>query len=71
MRLFTHDGDLTDAVALTKLLDELQPAEIYHLGAQSHVRVSFDLPTYTMDVTGVGTMRILEAIREAGVETRF
>ncbi len=71
MRLFTHYGDLTDPVALTKLLYELQPDEIYHLGAQSHVRVSFDMPEYTVDVTGVGTLRILEAIREAGVETRF
>ena len=71
MRLFTHYGDLTDPVALTKLLYELQPDEIYHLGAQSHVRVSFDIPEYTFDVTGAGTLRLLEAIRESGVQTRF
>jgi GDPmannose 4,6-dehydratase len=71
VRLFTHYGDLTDPVALTKLLYELQPTEIYHLGAQSHVRVSFDIPEYTFDVTGGGTLRLLEAIRESGVNTRF
>ena len=67
VRLFTHYGDLSDPVALTKLLYELQPDEIYNLGAQSHVRVSFDIPEYTFDVTGAGTLRLLEAIREAGV----
>ena len=71
VRMFTHYGDLSDPVALTKLLYELRPDEIYHLGAQSHVRVSFDIPEYTFDVTGAGTLRLLEAIREAGVETRF
>jgi GDPmannose 4,6-dehydratase len=71
VRLFTHYGDLSDPVALTKLLYELQPQEIYHLGAQSHVRVSFDIPEYTFDVTAAGTLRLLEAIRESGVQTRF
>ncbi len=71
VRLFLHYGDLADSVHLVKLLYRLQPEEIYHLGAQSHVRVSFDIPEYTADVTGVGTIRILEAIREAGVKTRF
>jgi GDPmannose 4,6-dehydratase len=71
VRLFTHYGDLSDPVALTKLLYELQPDEIYHLGAQSHVRVSFDIPEYTFDITGAGTLRLLEAIRESGVQTRF
>jgi len=71
VRLFLHYGDLADSVHLVKLLYRLQPDEIYHLGAQSHVRVSFDIPEYTADVTGVGTIRILEAIREAGVKTRF
>lgn len=71
VRLFLHYGDLSDSVNLVKLLYELQPEEIYHLGAQSHVRVSFDIPEYTSDVTGVGTIRILEAIREAGVRPRF
>ena len=71
VRLFTHYGDLADATALVKLLYELQPDEVYHLGAQSHVRVSFDIPEYTFDVTGTGTVRLLEAIREAGVSPRF
>jgi GDPmannose 4,6-dehydratase len=71
VRLFTHYGDLADATALIKLLYELQPDEIYHLGAQSHVRVSFDIPEYTFDVTAAGTLRLLEAIREAGVTPRF
>ena len=71
VRLFTHYGDLSDPVALTKLLYELQPNEIYHLGAQSHVRVSFDIPEYTFDITAAGTLRLLEAIRESGVDTRF
>ena len=71
VRLFTHYGDLGNSVALARLVYELQPAEIYHLGAQSHVRVSFDIPEYTFDVTGTGTLRLLEAIRESGVETRF
>ena len=71
VRLFLHYGDLSDSVNLVKLLYELKPDEIYHLGAQSHVRVSFDIPEYTADVTGVGTIRILEAIREAGSRSRF
>src|SRR5213594_111278 len=71
VRLFLHYGDLSDSVNLVKLLYELKPDEIYHLGAQSHVRVSFDIPEYTADVTGVGTIRILEAIREAGLRSRF
>jgi dTDP-D-glucose 4,6-dehydratase len=71
VRLFLHYGDLSDAVSLVKLLYNLKPDEIYHLGAQSHVRVSFDIPEYTADVTGVGTIRILEAIREVGLRSRF
>ena len=66
-RLFLHYGDLADATQLVKLLYKLQPDEIYNLGAQSHVRVSFDIPEYTGDVTGVGAVRILEAIKEAGL----
>jgi GDPmannose 4,6-dehydratase len=66
-RLFLHYGDLADSVSLVKLLYELEPNEIYNLAAQSHVRVSFDIPEYTEDVTGVGAGRILEAIREAGL----
>jgi GDPmannose 4,6-dehydratase len=71
VRLFLHYGDLADSVNLVKLLYQLKPEEIYHLGAQSHVRVSFDIPEYTSDVTGVGTIRILEAIREVGLRSRF
>jgi GDPmannose 4,6-dehydratase len=71
VRLFLYYGDLADSVHLVKLLYRLQPDEIYHLGAQSHVRVSFDMPEYTADVTGIGTIRILEAIRESGVKPRF
>jgi GDPmannose 4,6-dehydratase len=71
VRMFLHYGDLSDSVNLVKLLYELQPDEIYHLGAQSHVRVSFDIPEYTSDVTGVATIRILEAISETGVRSRF
>lgn len=70
-RLFSHYGDLSDPVALTRLIYQLQPHEIYNLGAQSHVRVSFDIPEYTFDVTGGGTLRLLEAIRESEVKTRF
>ena len=71
VRLFTHYGDLADSVVLARLLYELQPDEIYHLGAQSHVRVSFDIPEYTFDVTGGGSLRILEAMRESGTNARF
>ena len=66
-RLFLHYGDLADSVSLVKLLYQLQPDEIYNLAAQSHVRVSFDIPEYTADITGVGAARILEAIVEAGI----
>ncbi len=66
-RLHLHYGDLADSVRLVKLLYELQPDEVYNLAAQSHVRVSFDIPEYTVDVTGTGTGRILEAIIESGI----
>ncbi|MBD5781472.1 GDP-mannose 4,6-dehydratase [Pelagicoccus sp. NFK12] len=73
VKLFLHYGDLADSVQMVKLLYELQPDEIYNLGAQSHVRVSFDVPEYTGDVVGVGAVRILEAIREANLvnKTKF
>ena len=70
-RLFLHYGDLSDSNQLTHLIYELQPEEIYHLGAQSHVKVSFDIPEHTGDITGLGTTRILEAIRRSGVRARF
>jgi len=69
-KLFLHYGDLADGVQMVKLLYDLRPDEIYHLGAQSHVRVSFDVPEYTGDVTGLGTLRILEAIREVGLDNK-
>ena len=70
---FLHFGDLTDPIPLTKLLYEIEPDEIYNLGAQSHVRVSFDIPEYTGNVTALGSIRILEAIRETGLskKTRY
>jgi GDPmannose 4,6-dehydratase len=66
-RLFLHYGDLSDAGRLTKMMYEIVPDEVYHLGAQSHVRVSFDVPEYTGDITALGTIRLLEAIRETGL----
>ena len=71
VQLFMHYGDLTESSRLVKLVYEIQPDEVYHLGAQSHVRVSFDTPEYTSDAVGLGTVRLLEAIRETGVQTRF
>jgi GDPmannose 4,6-dehydratase len=70
-RLFLHYGDLGESGSLSRLLARIQPDEIYNLGAQSHVRVSFDTPEYTMDVTATGTLRLLEAIRESGLKPRF
>jgi GDPmannose 4,6-dehydratase len=70
-RLFLHYGDVANTGNLVDLIYNVRPDEIYHLAAQSHVRVSFDLPEYTGDVTGLGTMRILEAIRKSGLNARF
>jgi GDPmannose 4,6-dehydratase len=70
-RLHLHYGDLADAGGLTRLMYELKPDEVYNLAAQSHVRVSFDIPDYTADVTATGALRLLEAIRVSGVKTRF
>src|SRR4030043_2481981 len=70
-RLFLHYGDLSDSGQLTNLIYNIKPDEIYHLGAQSHVRVSFDVPEFTGDVTGLGTTRVLEAIRRSGMNARF
>lgn len=70
-RLFLHYADLTDGSRLVTLIDRIQPTEIYHLAAQSHVRVSFDEPEFTGDVTGLGTTRLLEAVRESKVPARF
>lgn len=66
-----HHADLSDGVALVNLLRDIQPDEVYNLGAQSHVRVSFDAPLYTGDVTGLGTVRLLEAVRASGIDTRI
>ena len=71
VKLFLHYGDLSDSASLTRQMHEIQPDEVYHLGAQSHVRVSFDIPEYTGDVTALGTTRLLEAIRETAPKARF
>lgn len=71
IKLFLHFGDMSDASNISRLIEKIKPDEIYHLAAQSHVRVSFDIPEYTGDVTGLGTLRILDAIRESGVKTKF
>ena len=71
VRLFLHYGDIADSTNLIKLLYRIQPDEVYHLAAQSHVRVSFDIPEYTGDVTALSTIRLLEAIRETGVGSKF
>ncbi|MCF2146315.1 GDP-mannose 4,6-dehydratase [Desmonostoc muscorum LEGE 12446] len=75
VRLFLHYGDLTDGTTLRRILEEVEPTEIYNLGAQSHVRVSFDSPEYTVDAVGMGTLRLLEAIRDyqrrTGIQVRF
>jgi GDPmannose 4,6-dehydratase len=75
VRLLLHYGDLTDGTTLRRILEEVQPTEIYNLGAQSHVRVSFDSPEYTVDAVGMGTLRLLEAVRDyqrrTGIEVRF
>ncbi|NYF11665.1 GDPmannose 4,6-dehydratase [Leifsonia sp. AK011] len=70
-RLFLHYGDLSDGARLVTLIDQIKPDEIYNLAAQSHVRVSFDEPEHTADTTGTGTVRILEAVREAGIHPKF
>jgi GDPmannose 4,6-dehydratase len=70
-RLFLHYGDLVDSSVISRIVREVAPDEVYHLGAQSHVRVSFDIPAYTGDVTALGTTRLLEAIREEGRPARF
>ncbi|MDZ4876156.1 MAG: GDP-mannose 4,6-dehydratase [Chroococcidiopsis cubana SAG 39.79] len=74
-QLFLHYGDLTDGTTLRRILEEVQPIEIYNLGSQSHVRVSFDSPEYTVDSVGMGTLRLLEAIRDyqhrTGIQVRF
>ena len=70
-KLFLHYGDLSVSGQITDLIYNIQPDEIYHLGAQSHVRVSFDMPEYTGDITGLGTVRLLEAIRKTGVKAKY
>ena len=70
-KLFLHYGDLSDSGQLSNFIYNIQPDEIYHLGAQSHVRVSFDMPEYTGDITALGTTRLLDAIRRSGIKTKF
>jgi GDPmannose 4,6-dehydratase len=69
--MILHYGDLQDSTSLANLIREIKPKEIYNLGAQSHVKVSFEIPEYTADITGTGTIRLLEAIRASGIETKF
>ena len=69
-RFFLHYGDLTDSMNITRLIKEIQPDEIYNLGAMSHVKVSFDSPEYTADVDAIGTLRVLEAVRLLGLEKK-
>ncbi len=71
VKMFLHYGDLTDSSNLNRLLEKIEPDEIYNLGAQSHVKVSFEVPEYTAEVDGVGTLRFIDAIRETGIKTRF
>ncbi|HKL21635.1 MAG TPA: GDP-mannose 4,6-dehydratase, partial [Tichowtungia sp.] len=71
VRMFLHYGDLTDSSNLNRLIEKIHPAEIYNLGAQSHVQVSFEVPEYTAEVDAIGTLRLLDAIRETGVDCRF
>jgi len=71
VQLFLHYGDLSSSDSLERVIHEVHPDEVYHLAAQSHVRVSFDMPEYTGDVTGLGTIRILESIKRSGINTRF
>jgi GDPmannose 4,6-dehydratase len=70
-KMILHYGDLQDSTSLANLIRKIKPIEIYNLGAQSHVKVSFEIPEYTADITGTGTIRILEAIRASGIETKF
>jgi GDPmannose 4,6-dehydratase len=70
-KMILHYGDLQDSTSLANLIRETKPKEIYNLGAQSHVKVSFEIPEYTADITGTGTIRLLEAIRASGIETKF
>ena len=69
--LFLHYGDLTDSSNLNRLLEKIHPDEIYNLGAQSHVKVSFEIPEYTAEVDAIGTLRFLDAIKETGLNTKF
>lgn len=70
-KMFLHYGDLTDSSNLNRLVEKVNPDEIYNLGAQSHVQVSFEVPEYTAEVDGIGTLRFLDAIKETGVQTKF
>ena len=70
-RFFLHYGDLTDTSSINRLIGKINPDEIYNLGAQSHVKVSFDLPEYTSNVDALGTLRILESIKDRGLKTKF
>ena len=70
-RVFLYHGDLADSSNLNRLLEKIKPDEIYNLGAQSHVKVSFEVPEYTADVDAMGTLRFIDAIKETGIRTKF
>ncbi|MFA6463627.1 MAG: GDP-mannose 4,6-dehydratase [Candidatus Paceibacterota bacterium] len=70
-KVFLHHGDLSDSSNISRLIEKIAPDEIYNLGAQSHVRVSFDMPEYTADIDGIGTLRILDAIKDSKIKTKF
>ncbi len=71
VKLFLHYGDLSDGSNISRVIEKVKPDEIYNLAAQSHVKVSFDVPEYTADVTGIGTLRLLDAIKESSIKTKF
>jgi GDPmannose 4,6-dehydratase len=71
VRMFLHYGDMTDSSNLNRLLEKIEPDEIYNLAAQSHVKVSFEVPEYTAEVDAIGTLRFLDAIKDVGLKTKF
>ena len=71
IKMFLHYGDMTDSSNLNRILEKVQPDEIYNLAAQSHVKVSFEVPEYTAEVDGIGVLRFLDAIKEMGIKTKF
>ena len=71
VKIYREYGDLSDSSSISRIIERIKPDEIYNLGAQSHVRISFDIPEYTCDTVGLGTLRVLDAIKESGIKTKF